>query len=79
MIPVSHSYGFSNLITPLLARGVPMAMSDDRMPRAVLDDLARTDATVFPGMPVFFQAFGEMSAIAATAETDACAFRRARR
>jgi len=41
VIPVSHSYGFSNLLTPLLARGVPLIMSRDRMPRAVLDDLAR--------------------------------------
>ena len=61
VIPLSHSYGFSNLITPLLVRGVPMAVSSDRIPRAVLDDLARTEATVFPGMPVFYQAFAEMS------------------
>ncbi|HEY3663104.1 MAG TPA: AMP-binding protein [Chthoniobacterales bacterium] len=60
VIPLSHSFGFSNLITPLLVRGVPMVISADRMPRAVLDDLARTAATVFPGMPLFFQAFGEM-------------------
>lgn len=60
VIPLSHSYGFSNLITPLLARGVPLAISTDRIPRAVLDDLARTEATVFPGMPLFFQAFSEM-------------------
>jgi long-chain acyl-CoA synthetase len=60
VIPLSHSYGFSNLITPLLARGVPMAISTDRIPRAVLSDLARTGATVFPGMPLFFQAFSEM-------------------
>ena len=60
VIPVSHSYGFSNLITPLLVRGVPLVLSRDRMPRAVLDDLARTGATVFPGMPVFYQAFCEM-------------------
>ncbi len=60
VIPVSHSYGFSNLLTPLLVRGVPLAMSSDRMPRAVLDDLARTESTVFPGTPIFFQAFGEM-------------------
>jgi len=63
VIPLSHSYGFSNLITPLLIRGVPMAISGDRMPRAVLEDLARTEATVFPGMPLFFQAFGEMSEV----------------
>ncbi len=35
VIPVSHSYGFSNLLTPLIARGVPMVMSRDRTPRAV--------------------------------------------
>jgi acyl-CoA synthetase (AMP-forming)/AMP-acid ligase II len=59
VIPVSHSYGFSNLLTPLIARGVPMVLSRDRTPRAVLDDLARTNATVFPGMPLFYQAFCE--------------------
>jgi long-chain acyl-CoA synthetase len=61
VIPLSHSYGFSNLLTPLLVRGVPMAMSRDRIPRAVLDDLARTNATVFPGVPLFYQAFGEIN------------------
>jgi acyl-CoA synthetase (AMP-forming)/AMP-acid ligase II len=60
VVPVSHSYGFSNLLTPLIARGVPMVLSRDRVPRAVLVDLARTNATVFAGMPVFFQAFCEM-------------------
>src|SRR5881275_1059146 len=63
VIPISHSYGFSNLLTPLIARGVPMVLSRDRTPRAVLDDLARTNATVFPGMPVFYQAFCEMTDI----------------
>jgi long-chain acyl-CoA synthetase len=57
VIPVSHSYGFSNLLTPLMARGVPMVVSRDRTPRAVLADLARTGATVFPGTPAFYQAF----------------------
>src|SRR5216117_327952 len=60
VIPVSHSYGFSNLLTPLIARGVPIVVSRDRTPRAVLADLAHSNATVFPGMPVFYQAFCEM-------------------
>jgi long-chain acyl-CoA synthetase len=57
VIPISHSYGFSNLLTPLLARGVPMVVTGDRLPRAVLNGLGKTRATVFPGMPVFYQAF----------------------
>jgi long-chain acyl-CoA synthetase len=63
VIPISHSYGFSNLLTPLIARGVPIVLSRDRLPRAVLADLTRTNATVFPGMPVFYQAFCEMENI----------------
>jgi long-chain acyl-CoA synthetase len=63
VIPVSHSYGFSNLLTPLIARGVPMVVSHDRTPRAVLTDLARTGATVFPGTPAFYQAFCDIGEV----------------
>ncbi|HWM25157.1 MAG TPA: class I adenylate-forming enzyme family protein [Chthoniobacterales bacterium] len=72
VIPLSHSYGFSNLITPLLARGVPMVLSRDRMPRAVLDDLASSSATVFPGMPIFYQAFAEMEEVPALPRLRLC-------
>ncbi len=63
VIPLSHSYGFSNLVTPLLCRGVPMVVSEDRMPRAILSGLACTRATVFPGMPIFFDKFASMENI----------------
>src|SRR5438067_5710004 len=63
VVPISHSYGFSNLLTPLIARGVPLVVSQDRTPRAVLADIAKTDATSFPGMPLFYQAFCEMENI----------------
>jgi len=59
VIPFSHSYGFSNLITPLLCRGVSLVCSEDRLPRAILNGLASSDATVFPGMPVFYQKLTE--------------------
>src|SRR5207244_2295086 len=72
VIPISHSYGFSNLLTPLVARGVPMVLSRERMPRAVLIDLARTNTTVFPGMPVFYQAFSEMENIPALPKLRLC-------
>ena len=60
VIPISHSYGFSNLLAPLIARGVSLVLSQDRTPRAVVEDLAKTNATVFPGTPIFYQAFCEM-------------------
>src|SRR2546423_1787728 len=72
VIPLSHSYGFSNLVTPLLVRGVPMVLSRDRMPRAVLDGLARPSTTVFAGMPVFYQAFCEMETMPALPKLRLC-------
>jgi acyl-CoA synthetase (AMP-forming)/AMP-acid ligase II len=72
LIPISHSYGFSNLLTPLIARGVPMVLSRERMPRTVLVDLACTGATVFPGMPLFYQAFSEMENVPALPKLRLC-------
>lgn len=71
-IPISHSYGFSNLLTPLIARGVPMVLSHDRTPRALIVDLARTNATVFPGMPVFYQALAEIENVPALQKLRLC-------
>ena len=72
VIPISHSYGFSNLLTPLIARGVPMVVSRDRTPRAVLADLAHTGATVFPGTPAFYQAFCDIGDVPALPRLRLC-------
>lgn len=55
VIPFSHSYGFSSLITPLLVRGVRLVVGNDHLPRAILNGLAASGATVFPGTPLLFQ------------------------
>ncbi len=39
VIPISHSYGFSNLLTPLLVRGLSLVLSSDRLPRAIMRNL----------------------------------------
>lgn len=65
VIPFAHSYGFSNLLTPLLTHGVRLVASADRLPRAVLAGLAATGATVFPGTPVFFQKLAELEQLPA--------------
>jgi len=72
VIPISHSYGFSNLLTPLITHGIPMILSSDRMPRAIVGSLVATRATVFPGMPVFYQSLCELGAIPALPELRLC-------
>jgi long-chain acyl-CoA synthetase len=63
VISFSHSYGFSNLITPLLYQGTSLVCSTDRMPRAVYDHLQSCGATVFPATPAVFQALSSLSDI----------------
>jgi long-chain acyl-CoA synthetase len=64
VIPFSHSYGFSNLITPLLFQGTSLICSTDRLPRAVYHHLQNSGATVFPATPALFQALGSLSGTA---------------
>jgi long-chain acyl-CoA synthetase len=61
VIPFSHSYGFSNLVTPLLFQGTRLVCATDPMPRAIYDGLQHSGATVFPGTPALFQAVGSLA------------------
>jgi long-chain acyl-CoA synthetase len=56
VIPFAHSYGFSNLVTPLIFQGTGLVCSTDRMPRAMYKHLHSSGATIFPGTPALFQA-----------------------
>jgi acyl-CoA synthetase (AMP-forming)/AMP-acid ligase II len=60
VIPFAHSYGFNNLITPLVYQGTSLIASNDRMPRAIKRDLQQSGATVFPGTPAIFQALAAL-------------------
>jgi acyl-coenzyme A synthetase/AMP-(fatty) acid ligase len=61
VISFAHSYGFSNLITPLLGCGIPLVAADDAIPRAIVSGLAATGATVFPGVPAHFRTLAQFS------------------
>jgi long-chain acyl-CoA synthetase len=60
VISFAHSYGFSNLITPLLCRGIPLVAASDVMPHALAEGLASSGATVFPGVPAIFRTLAEV-------------------
>ncbi|HEY5779266.1 MAG TPA: class I adenylate-forming enzyme family protein [Terrimicrobiaceae bacterium] len=59
VISFAHSYGFSNLVTPLLCRGIPLVAASDISPRAILEGLRSSSATVLPGVPAIFRSLAE--------------------
>lgn len=60
VIPFSHSYGFSSLVTPLLWQGTRLVCAHDRLPRALHQQLRESGSTVFPGTPALFQALAAL-------------------
>jgi long-chain acyl-CoA synthetase len=60
VIPFAHSYGFNNLITPLLYQGTSLVCSSDRLPRAIRKNLQHSKATVLPATPAIFHALSAL-------------------
>ena len=53
-VPMSHSYGFSNLVTPLLMQGTAIVISNDYLPQSIMDHCNRYQVTVVPAVPMVF-------------------------
>src|SRR5207244_263116 len=54
-IPLSHSYGFSNLVMPLIVQGTPIVISNDYVPQSIIDRCNEYSCTVVPGIPMMFE------------------------
>lgn len=54
-ISLSHSYGFDNLVLPLIVQGTAMALLESFAPRAALDAIARRRVTFVPLVPVMYE------------------------
>jgi long-chain acyl-CoA synthetase len=54
-IPFSHSYGFSNLVMPLLQQGTPVVVSNDYLPQSLVDLANEYRCTVAPLIPMVFE------------------------
>ena len=54
-IPMSHSYGFSNLVMPLFVQGTPVVISNQYLPQSVIDLCNRYACTVVPLIPMVFE------------------------
>ncbi len=59
-ISLAHSYGFSNLVTPLLLHGVPLTLADSPLPAAVATALGEAGAdTVLAAVPAMWRAWSD--------------------
>jgi long-chain acyl-CoA synthetase len=54
-IPFSHSYGFSNLVTPLVMQGTAIVISNDYLPQSIIDLSNHYRCTVAPLIPMVFE------------------------
>lgn len=54
-IPFSHSYGFSNLVTPIFSNGTAVVVSNDYLPQSLIELANRYECTVAPLIPMVFE------------------------
>lgn len=65
VISLAHSYGFSNLILPLLLHGIPLILSDSALPEALRCRAALVPELTLPAVPALWRAWLEAGTIPA--------------
>lgn len=63
VISLAHSYGFSNLVTPLLLYGIPLVLCPSPMPEAVKAAAAGFESLALPAVPAMWRAWHDGEAI----------------
>lgn len=63
VISLAHSYGFSNLITPLLLHGIPLILLDSPLPDALRQATAFLPDHTLPAVPAMWRAWHEAGVI----------------
>jgi acyl-CoA synthetase (AMP-forming)/AMP-acid ligase II len=62
-ISMAHSYGFSNLVLPLLLHGIPLLLSPSALPEVVRRAAAPHSSLTLAGVPALWRAWHEAGAI----------------
>lgn len=57
VISMAHSYGFSNLVLPLLLHGIPLILAESPLPQTLRDILAGGPAFTLPAVPAMWRAW----------------------
>jgi len=59
LIPFGHSYGWGNLVIPLLAQGTAIICGSTALPHVIATEISRFRPTVFPAVPALLRALVE--------------------
>jgi acyl-CoA synthetase (AMP-forming)/AMP-acid ligase II len=62
-ISLAHSYGFSNLVLPLLLHGIPLLLLDSPLPEAVRAAASAANHLTLPAVPALWRAWHEANAL----------------
>jgi acyl-coenzyme A synthetase/AMP-(fatty) acid ligase len=57
VISLAHSYGFSNLVLPLLLHGIPLHLAPDPLPASLSNALAAMTEATLPAVPALWKAW----------------------
>jgi long-chain acyl-CoA synthetase len=57
VISLAHSYGFSNLITPLLLHGIPLVVTNSPLPESIGSALREVGGATLAGVPALWRAW----------------------
>ena len=63
VISLAHSYGFSNLVLPLLLHGIPLILADSPMPEIVRAAAASVEHVTLPAVPALWRTWHETNSI----------------
>jgi acyl-coenzyme A synthetase/AMP-(fatty) acid ligase len=63
VISLAHSYGFSNLVLPLLLHGVPLILAPAPLPEIIRRAAEKENAITLPAVPAMWRAWQEAGAI----------------
>jgi acyl-CoA synthetase (AMP-forming)/AMP-acid ligase II len=62
-ISLAHSYGFSNLVLPLLLHGVPLVLAGSALPEALRQAVNARPNVTLPGVPALWRTWHDSGAI----------------
>jgi len=63
VISLAHSYGFSNLVLPLLLHGIPLILAPSRLPEALRQASRQFECLTLPAVPALWRVWREAGAI----------------